>query len=180
MTKKHWRITAFLLSFLLLLPFLSRSMLRLAYPQKYSELVEEYSSLYGVPSEIVYAVIKAESDFDPFAVSRAGAIGLMQLMPSTFLWLTEMTGESLAGSSLTDPEINIRYGTFLLRFLYDCYDDYDLVFAAYNAGMGNVSKWLSSNEYAENGRLVRIPFKETEKYVKTVNKYVKQYEKIYN
>ena len=150
------------------------------YPRKYSDLVERYSDIYQVSPAIVYAVIKTESSFHPQAISSAGAMGLMQIMPTTFLWLAELMGESHTVESLYDPEINIRYGIFYLKYLLDRYQDYRLALAAYNAGPGNVEKWLSSDIYAKEGALVFIPFSETRSYVKKVLRRTQLYEKLYH
>ena len=63
------------------------------YPEKYHDIVLKYSIEYSVPTELVFAVIKVESDFDANAVSSAGAVGLMQMLPSTYEWLTTILGE---------------------------------------------------------------------------------------
>lgn len=180
MTKKRlWPaivVFTFFLSFLLLF---SQAALQGIYPRKYSHTVEYYSSKYDIPPEIVYAVIKTESNFNPVAVSSAGAVGLMQIMPSTFEWLCVLMNEKHDVSALYDPEINIRFGVFYLRYLYDYYGSYETAFAAYNAGMGNVSKWLASEEYSPGGKLTHIPFSETDSYVRAVNRRAEQYQKLY-
>lgn len=180
MTKRVQICLALLLCVLLLLITSPPVLLRVIYPRKFSALVDRFSDQYGVPEEIVYAVIKTESNFDPDAISHAGAVGLMQIMPSTFAWLTEMTGENLQLSDLNDPEINIRYGTFFLQFLYQYYGNYQTALAAYNAGMGNVSRWLASDEYTTDGKLTCIPFPETSEYVRLVTRRAEQYKKLYN
>ena len=173
------RILAFFLCVLLILAILPRISFRAVYPRKYSDIVSSCASLFDVPSYIVYAVIKTESNFNPEAISSAGAIGLMQIMPSTFLWLTELLGESYDAAALYDPVVNVRYGTYYLRYLYEYYGNYETAFAAYNAGMGNVSRWLSSKEYSKDGRLVAIPFPETDEYVRLVTRRAAQYQKFY-
>ncbi len=145
------------------------------YPQKYSDIVSRYAALYDLPEHFVYAVIKTESDFDKDAISSAGAVGLMQIMPSTFVWLTELTDEEIDINRLSDPEINIRYGCFYLRYLYDIYEDKTLTLAAYNAGMGNVKKWLD----AGGGTLKEIPFEETKNYINRVLRFEEKYNALY-
>ena len=76
-------------------------------PDEYSGYVTRYSAAYGVPEHIIYAVIKTESDFDSSALSPDGAIGLMQIMPETFAWLTDLLDESYESGMLYDPETNI-------------------------------------------------------------------------
>ena len=156
-----------------------RPIQRIFYPKKYADIVERYATLYDLSPHLVFAVIKAESGFDPNAVSRVGAMGLMQIMPSTFLWLTDLTDEELEPDRLYDPEVNIRYGCYFLRYLLDIYEDETLMLAAYNAGMGNVAKWLASEEYSENGRLTNIPFEETKNYINRVLRFKDTYDALY-
>ena len=152
-----------------------------AYPRGYSEYVTIYAEKYGVPETLVYAVIRTESDFESGAVSGAGAVGLMQLMPSTFKWLTDdMLFEHLESGMLYDPETNIRYGTYCLSYLYDRYGRWDLAIAAYNGGLGNVDEWLEDDRYADGeGGLKRIPFKETRQFVSRVTEAWEMYERLY-
>ncbi len=153
------------------------------HPDNYSEYVEKYASEYNIPEYVVYAVIKVESDFDADAESSAGARGLMQIMPETFEWLTgdEHLGENLHKRELFDAEVNIRYGTYYLNYLYQKFDrNWNTAFAAYNGGEGNVAKWLDNPLYSDgNGNLTDIPFAETEKYVTKVNREIATYKKLY-
>lgn len=153
---------------------------RVNYPREYSDFVDIYAYEYGVPEYVVYSVIKVESDFESGAVSEVGAVGLMQIMPETFVWLTTENGENLSSATLYDPETNIKYGTYYLSKLFLQYGTWDEVYAAYNAGPTKVSEWLENEEYSENGKtLDHIPFKETAKYVKKVNKANDIYKKLY-
>lgn len=141
------------------------------HPVEYSEYVSLYSEKYSVPQDIIYAVIKNESSFKSDAVSHKGAIGLMQVTPSTYEWLcTKEAPSEINTELLFSPKTNIQYGTMLLSILYSEYGVWETALAAYNAGMGNVSKWLTSEEYSTDGRLTNIPFKETRAYVKKVIK----------
>lgn len=153
------------------------------HPKEYSEIIAEVSKEFDIPQYIIYATIKVESNFDPNAVSGAGAIGLMQMMPSTFEWLTgdEHLGENLSTKKLDDPEVSIRYGTYYLSYLYKKFDyNWNNTFAAYNGGEGNVAKWLENPEYSDlKGNLTNIPYKETSNYVKKVNKEIEIYKKLY-
>ena len=152
-----------------------------AYPRKYTEYVETYAKAYGVPEALVYAVIHTESSFDSGAVSSAGAVGLMQMMPDTFKWLTdEILFDHLESGMLYDPETNIKYGTYLLSRFYDRYGDWELALAAYNGGPGNVDEWLEDPAYSDGeGGLSKIPFRETRQYVKKVADARKTYERLY-
>ena len=152
-----------------------------AYPLEYTEYVERYAEQYGIPESLIYAIIRTESSFDSGAVSSAGAVGLMQMLPETFRWLTdEILFDHLESGMLYDPETNIKYGTYLLSRYYDRYGDWELTLAAYNGGPGNVDKWLEDPEYADGeGGLKKIPFKETRNYVKKVNNARDTYERLY-
>lgn len=158
---------------------------RAAYPRKYRDIVEKYSLEYKIPEAIVYSVIRTESNFDPNAVSIAGAKGLMQLLPETFIWLTSdmHLGEHLSPSDIFDPEVNIRYGIYYLKYLHAKFGhNWDTVLAAYNGGEGNVTRWLSDERFTDgNGNLIAYPgnFTETENYVKKVNKALAKYEDLY-
>lgn len=148
------------------------------YPKKYSEFVEKYSEEYKVPEYIIYSVIKAESSFDSSAVSKKGAIGLMQIMPDTFDWLAGLMNEEYETGMLYDPETNIKYGTFYLANLHSRYGKWDIVFAAYNAGPTNAESWCTKNEDGEYV-LGEIKFKETKAYVEKVKKAISVYERLY-
>lgn len=155
-------------------------------PEEYASFIEKYSTEYGVPEDLIYAVIKTESSFDSSAVSSKGAIGLMQMMPSTFEWLTNDILRDYHGSGmLYDPETNIKYGTYYLSRLYNRFGDWDTALAAYNGGEGNVSDWLVDSRYSSDGKKLiidNIPneFGETEAYVKKVNKAFDKYKKLYS
>ncbi len=151
------------------------------YPRKFEAYVEVSSETYGVPEEMIYALIKCESGFDSGAVSHAGAVGLCQLMPDTFEWLTDdILYEHLEPGMLYDPETNIRYGVCYLARLYDRYADWSLAFAAYNAGPGRVDEWLEDPDYADGeGGLKKIPFRETRQYVEKLEKAWAKYEALY-
>lgn len=156
---------------------------RYIYPDDYLSSVQQYAYEYNVPEPLILAVIKAESNFDPRAESSAGALGLMQMMPSTFLELTsdEHLGENLSKEDLFIPEVSIRYGTYYLSLMHKQFDNnWDNALCAYNAGPGNVTKWLADPEYSDgNGNLTYIPFKETRNYLEKVNEYTETYRNLY-
>ncbi|MGB9637879.1 MAG: lytic transglycosylase domain-containing protein [bacterium] len=118
------------------------------------DAVEEASRKYGVDKELILAIIKQESNFDPKAVSYVGACGLMQLMPET--------AKELGVTDPFDIKQNIMGGTKYIRQLLDQFKDIKLAIAAYNAGPGNVMKYNSIP-----------PFSETQNYIaKVLNNYI--------
>lgn len=142
-----------------------------SYKIEYREFIAQQCSEMGIDQTIVYSVIKAESSWKADAVSAKGAIGLMQLLPSTAQWLAEESGEEITREDLFNPEININLGITYLQYLQEKYDgDIDRMIAAYNAGEGNVDKWIKEG--------VKIQFKETENYLRKVRQNIKVYEKL--
>lgn len=153
-----------------------------SYPKKYEEFVEKYASEYNVPEYVIYAVINTESGFNSNIESNAGALGLMQMMPNTFKFLAsdEHLNEETEFEALKDPETAIRYGTYYLRYLFNRFHKWSVVFAAYNAGEGQVADWLSDIKYSSDGEtLKKIPISETRNYVKKVNKAITYYKNTY-
>nr|WP_053986351.1 lytic transglycosylase domain-containing protein [Holtiella tumoricola] len=153
------------------------------YRRPYKEVVDTYSTRYGVDPLFVYSVMKAESGFEPKALSRSGAKGLMQIMNKTGSWgATECEIPYYSNDKLFDPEINIQIGCWYLAKLMNQYEgDQNLVLAAYNAGSGNVAKWRENTLYSKDGRVLHtIPFKETDRYVKKVSFHYAIYKLLYN
>jgi len=144
--------------------------------EKYQDIVEEYATKYDVPITLVYAVIECESSFRENAKSSVGACGLMQLMPVTFNDVCEWLSLDYTVEQIMDPKVNIQCGTYYLSRMYRMFDDWELAVAAYNAGPGNVQKWLKNDDYVDDGKLVYIPFKETSNHVQKVVKAWDKYE----
>jgi soluble lytic murein transglycosylase-like protein len=118
--------------------------------EAYDEIIQEAARLYDMDANLIHAVMQAESAFHPYAVSRAGAEGLMQLMP-------ELSNEMGVGNAF-DPRENIMGGVRYLKRLLDYHDgNLDLALASYNAGPGNVERYGGVP-----------PFRETRNYVKTI------------
>ena len=131
------------------------------YPLRYQAIVTGHARNYRLDPALLAAVIYAESKFHANAKSSSGAIGLMQLLPSTAEGIALHTGGSnFHRSDLYNPEINVRYGSWYLRHLLDKYDDEQAALAAYNAGQNNVDRWLAGGE--------GIRFSETRAYVAKV------------
>jgi len=134
---------------------------RIRYPLHYRPIVTGHARNYRIDPALLAAVIDAESKFRANAKSSSGAIGLMQLLPSTAHGIAVHTGGSqFETQDLYDPEINVRYGSWYLRHLLDKYGDERTALAAYNAGQDNVDRWMASGS--------GIRFSETRAYVARV------------
>lgn len=120
-----------------------------------------HAQRYRLDPSLLAAVIYQESRFRPSAVSGAGAVGLMQLMPATARGIALRTGGSgFVDGDLYDPELNVRYGAWYLRHLLDKYGNERNALAAYNAGQANVDGWLAAG--------TGIAYAETRHYVQAV------------
>ncbi|MBQ7884999.1 MAG: lytic transglycosylase domain-containing protein [Clostridia bacterium] len=141
------------------------------YPLKYKNEIIQYSSKYSVDSALVASIICSESSFNANSQSEKGAIGLMQLMPSTAQWLCETLDEQFEPKKLFEPDFNIMLGTYYVSYLANKFNDLDLAIVAYNAGEGNVLKWLSVKEYSNDGKKLNyIPYAESENYLSKVKR----------
>ena len=154
---------------------------RMRYPLKYEAIIRGHAHTYGLQPAYVAAVVFTESKFEPGAKSSAGAIGLMQLLPGTAQGIADHTGgHGFVASDLYVPEINVRYGCWYLRQLQTKYADHpqaeDLALAAYNAGQGNVDRWVAATPAGEP---VRIPFAETRAYIARVHALERLYRRGY-
>ena len=145
---------------------------RLWYPLKYESIVRGHARNYRLDPALLAAVIYQESKFRPRVTSKSGAIGLMQLLPSTAEGIAVHTGGNrFRVDDLYDPEINVRYGAWYLRHLLDKYADERTALAAYNAGQQNVDRWRA----ARRG----IAFAETRHYVGRVEHLKTLYRRAY-
>lgn len=154
--------------------------IKMIYPLKYSEYVERYSAEFGVEKNLIYAVIKTESSFNPEAVSQADARGLTQITPETFEWLCSKLGENPDELSLFDPETSVKYGAFFLSYLLNEFGEKDTALAAYHAGRGRVNSWLGDKTVSPDGKtLAEIPVSDTAHYIKKVNKAYNVYNNLY-
>ena len=137
--------------------------------------VNSAAAEFDVPAAMILAIIRAESEFHPDATSSVGAKGLMQLMPQTFSWLCKELEEPHGAEMITDPETNVRFGTYYLSYLHKKFGSWRVALAAYNAGEGRVSEWLDDPSLASGGTLCRIPYPETAAYVKKTLEYYTDY-----
>jgi soluble lytic murein transglycosylase len=145
---------------------------RLRYPLSYEQIVRGHARNYDLEPALLAAVIYQESKFDAEARSNAGAVGLMQLQPETAKGIALRTGGSrFRVEDLTNPEINVRYGSWYLRHLLDKYGDEETALAAFNAGQGNVDSWRKQGK--------GIAFAETRHYVDRVQELKQIYRDAY-
>lgn len=184
MKKGCFTLAALLLTVALLAllagPVMVENGLKLLYPRRYEELVSREAAEFRLEEELVYAVIKTESGFDEAAQSHAGAMGLMQLTKQTFDWMASQYPPENGAENVMDPENNIHCGCALLRLLLDHYGSLEVALCAYNAGMGNVTSWLTDGEYSDDGETLHtIPYPETRAYVKKVKRTYEMYQKLY-
>ena len=181
--KKIFRIIVFLILILGVLFFVNKDkILKSFYPIKYSEYVEKYAKEYNVDKYLIYATIKAESNFDENAKSGKGAIGLMQIMYSTAEDIAESLNLSINGEKdIFIPDVNIKFGVKYLSWLLNKYDGcIELALAGYNAGSGKVDGWINDGTLNRDGSNVEnIPYKETKNYVKKITKDYKIYKELY-
>ncbi len=157
--------------------------LKKIYPLHYEDIINKYASKYQVDPHLVVAIMRNESKFNPNALSSKGAKGLMQIAPITGRWASEKLAiENYEEEMLYDIDLNIQIGCWYLDILHQEFNsNLDLIIAAYNAGNGNVSKWINQPEYSKDGEnLDTIPFEETRTYLQKVTKDYAIYKWIYN
>lgn len=139
---------------------------------KFYPLIEQYSKEYNVDPLLITSVIKVESNFNPKAKSKKGAIGLMQIMPPTAKEIAEkyLNIDNYSEEKLYEPKLNIKIGVYYVKILSDMFNNnINLVLASYNAGLGNVQKWQQENPIIEYDS-EEMPFKETQNYVSKIDK----------
>jgi soluble lytic murein transglycosylase len=152
-----WKRRVEVIMLLILLLLLGIGVLKLLYPLRYECEIKAWTDSYSLDLYLVAAVIRSESRFDPHALSHAGAIGLMQIIPSTGEWIAAQIGEEgFTVEDLSDPGINIRFGSWYLRYLLDRFGDMNVVLAAYNAGPSNAIHWQEGEGtiYPETARYI--------------------------
>ena len=155
----------------------SRNILKLIYKTNYSEYVEKYAQENDIDPLLIYAIIKAESNFNANAVSNKEAKGLMQLMDSTAEELAKKSGINLKDNDILEPDVNINLGTKYISNLLDKYNNCtEIALAAYNAGSGNVDKWIKTGVIKSDGSdIENIPYKETNTYIRKIMRDYKIY-----
>ena len=151
---KNKKLLFFLALIILIFVFLilfKDELLKVIYPKEYLAIVKIYEEKYGVNQNLIYAVIKAESNFDKNAVSSKGAIGLMQIMEETAKDVITKNNDIQINinkenikEKLLKVDNNINVGTKYLKTLLDRYNCIEIAIAAYNAGIGNVDEWIKN------------------------------------
>lgn len=152
------------------------------YPLKYSEYVEKYAKEYNIDKYMVYAIIKAESNFNENAKSSSDAIGLMQIMETTAIETAKKMDLEVTEEDLFKPDLNINIGLKYFTYLLNQYNNnYPLAIIAYNAGMGNVDSWIKNGTIKEDGTdIENVPYKETNNYVRKILRDYEIYKGLYN
>lgn len=147
---------------------------KLAYPLPFEEYVKKSAEKYNVDPYLIWAVMREESYYRADIVSWAGAIGLMQIMPATGQDIASRLNMTIEDNDLTNPEINVEFGTFYIRSMLNMFsEDVDKALAAYNGGPGNVSRWSNSPlGTSKEDFPTAITFFETQEYItKVKNSY---------
>ena len=150
------------------------------YKKDYQEYVQKYAKEYNVDEDLIYAIIKSESNFDEEAISHKEAKGLMQIMYTTAQDVAKTLEIDITEETILEPEINIQIGTKYISMLIQKYEVTELALAAYNAGSGNVDKWIDSGTLKSDGSdIENIPYKETNMYVRKILRDYKIYKELY-
>jgi soluble lytic murein transglycosylase len=151
-------------------PYFDRAVQEIALPLKHEDVIRQQAAAKNLDPALIAGVIYAESRFRD-QTSPAGATGLMQILPSTADYIADKSGGTrFEQGDLADPQINIAYGSWYLRYLLEKYGGNEvLAVAAYNAGEGKVDEWVAGAlNRGERFRVERIPFAETRQYVQRV------------
>ena len=145
------------------------------YPMRYEAEIRQAAEEFSLDPADVASVALAE------AVSSVGAIGLMQIMPSTGEWIAGKLDEAFDAQRLYEPSVNLRYGCWYLRFLLDRYDgDMRTASTAYHQGQGRVDEWLQDPEYSEDGKTLSvISSSVTDTYVNRIMENYAHYQELY-
>jgi len=171
---KKWWLTAGLFCGLVMVAGLV--LMQIRFPIRHLDVIEANAG--HLEPAFILAVIHAESSFRPYVVSHRDAMGLMQVTEATGAWIAEMIGMAdYEVNMLFDPEVNIIIGSYFLNWLWYYYDgDETLILSGYNAGIGNVNRWLQDARFSVDGEtLSYIPFLETRNYVQRVTQRTEIY-----
>lgn len=161
--------------------FGNRYLEKQTYRLGYASEIMLSATQYELDPYLVAAIIHCESGGRSTILSAKGAVGLMQIMPATGEWIAGKMGiDNYTEDGLLLPQVNIDFGCWYYAYLLGRYGDDEIKsLAAYNAGPGNVDKWLDNPDYSNNGVLHTIPFPETDKYIEKVKAAREKYRDLY-
>jgi soluble lytic murein transglycosylase len=154
---------------------------QLSYPAPYLSAVQTTAAEFEVDPLLIWALMRSESRYDVDAYGYAAERGLMQILPSTQVWVAEQLGEDISPGDAFAPENNVRMAAWLLRFLLDYFDgDTELAILAYNGGAGSVDTWTDDPLVSDRDDLLRwIGFGQTREYLERVSLYYRIYQELY-
>lgn len=159
-------------------------LLKMIYPKTYNEIVSVYANEYNVDPNLIFAVIKAESNFNSKAVSNKSAIGVMQIVENTAIDVAKKSEIELDDKNIEEELLkvdnNINIGTKYLSTLLERYKNIEVALAAYNAGIGTVDNWIEKGVIKADGSdIENVPYKETNNYVRKILRDYRIYEYLY-
>jgi soluble lytic murein transglycosylase len=164
------------------IPMLPRAYWEALFPRPYWSDLKKYSQAHGLDPYLVASLIRQESEFNPLAVSRANAVGLMQLLPKTGKVVARAEGlRRYTPSQLFTPAVNLQLGTHYFRGMIDQFGgSFEHALAAYNAGSDRVDEWMGQGPYRDSPEFVEsIPFTETREYVQAIIRNANVYRQLY-
>lgn len=164
------------------IPALPREYWEALFPRPYWSDLKRYSAANGLDPYLVASLIRQESEFNPLAISRANAVGLMQLLPKTGrLVAHEQSLRRYNSSELFTPAVNLELGTYYFRGMVDKFGgSFEQALAAYNAGSDRVEEWIGQGTYRDPAEFVEsIPFTETREYVQAILRNASVYRQLY-
>ena len=162
----------------LLWPQVHHAVREITLPLRHEDIIRQQAREKGLDPSLVAAVIYAESHFRDGQTSPAGALGLMQITPETARYIARKSGgTAFVVGDLATPQVNIAYGAYYLRYLLRRYDGNEAsALAAYNAGEGNVDRWIASARARDRALSIdAIPYPETRAYVTRVQDAKRDY-----
>jgi soluble lytic murein transglycosylase len=163
------------------LPTLPRPYWEALFPKPYWPDLKKFSSQNALDPYLVASLIRQESEFNPGAVSRANALGLMQLLPKVGSAVAKQEKlRHFSSDQLFTPQINLQLGTRYFREMVDKFGSFEYALAAYNAGTNRVDDWLGQGKYRDPQEFVEsIPFTETREYVQAILRNANVYRQLY-
>ena len=162
-------------------PELPRTYWEALFPKAYWGDLKRFSSENELDPYLVASLIRQESEFNPNAISRANAVGLMQLLPVTGKKVAkEVKMHHFSPSQLYTPTVNLQLGTRYFKSMVDKFGSFEYALAAYNAGSDRVEDWLATGKYRDAQEFVEsIPFTETREYVQAIMRNANVYKQLY-